>query len=139
MKRNELFFLFSFQPIDGIVETCIKTPEDTKSNKRSKKNNNDTCQTSESSVITQCIRRHLVLNCPVWFKSDDCNKLMDFAKSCTKYPIQEGCGRKGKNEDKGTDGEDGKDGRKGKGGKDKKKNEKETKEENDDENDKDAE
>jgi hypothetical protein len=47
-----------------------------------------------------------VLNCPKWFKSDECDQLMDFAKGCTKYPIEEKCdaGEKGGNKKKGKDG-----------------------------------
>lgn len=77
-----------------------KDKKDKKDDKKEKKD----CANPENISITKCIRRELILNCPDWTKTADCDNLMAFAKSCPKYPPSGECGKKGE-EKKGNKGE----------------------------------
>jgi hypothetical protein len=121
-------FFHLHQPVDTIVDGCVaKAPKEVEDWK--KKHANETekkdkkpCTNPENISITKCIRRELILNCPDWSKTADCDNLMAFAKSCPKYPVG-GCGKKNggdkkddkKNGDKKSGDKGGKKGKKDEG------------------------
>lgn len=41
----------------------------------------------ENKVIGHCIRHELIVQCPTWTKSAECDALSAFAKSCPLYPF----------------------------------------------------
>lgn len=114
---------YHHQPVDTIVDGCIaKAPKEVeewkkkqaeKADKSDKKDKSakteNKCVNPENGVVVKCIRKELILNCPDWTKSADCDNLMAFAKSCPKYPIRGGCN---KGDDKKTESK--KDGKKNK-------------------------
>lgn len=96
---------YSIQPVDTIVDECVKrAPQDvadwrknhpTKSSKKSESSSkNETCPNPENKAIPKCIRHEIIANCPDWVKSSECDGLMSFVKTCRDYPPRGNCGKK---------------------------------------------
>lgn len=49
----------------------------------------DNCTNPENYAIVKCVRRNLILSCPSWETTEECGKLLTFAKSCPRYPFRE--------------------------------------------------
>lgn len=103
--RIKLLFI---QPITTIVDTCVtQAPADVKAwqEKMAALNRTEpeTCANPENYAIVKCLRRNLVLSCPTWETTEDCGKLLTFAKSCPKYPFREHHHHNHKNCDKKED------------------------------------
>lgn len=73
-----------------------------KSDKTEKKDKKEQkkCANPENFVIGQCIRREAIIQCPSWTKSDSCNNLMTFAKSCSAFPFWDHNGKGDKDVEK---------------------------------------
>lgn len=44
------------------------------------------CDNEENIPTIKCLSREIIMNCPDWSKTADCDSLMTFAKSCPLYP-----------------------------------------------------
>ena len=117
------------QPIKKIVDDCVsQAPADVKKwQEKMAKMNRSTpnCTNPENFAISQCIRRNLILSCPVWDKADaNCTILMNFANSCPLYPFHDRGERHGRYGEPGGNKFDDHDKRGKEGGGDGKKNDK---------------
>lgn len=94
LKAKNRIKSFLTQPITTIVDGCVtQAPADVKAwqEKMAALNRTEpeTCTNPENYAIVKCLRRNLVLSCPTWETTEECGKLLTFAKTCPKYPFRE--------------------------------------------------
>lgn len=100
---------------EATKETTKAPKKDSKKDGKDSKNWNKKCESPENHVFAKCIRRNVIVTCPTWAKSDNCDKLMAFAKTCSAYPMNGNCGKHGKGSGEKNDKEASKAAKGGKG------------------------
>jgi hypothetical protein len=84
---------FRSQPVEEIVDECIKKgPADVETWKKAHpemaaKHDAASCPNPESIAVLKCMKREIVMKCPDWSKTPECDSLMAFAKKCSAYPF----------------------------------------------------